>query len=146
MLMLGLVAMGLIATTVTIHAIGTVCLLSILRPRFLTPEAELSRWTALGLLISTATFLLFLHFLEILLWAIVYLRLPTGKELADLDQAIYFSSITFTTLGYGDLTIRSYWHLLTGIEAMNGILLFGWSTALLFGLSKSSGTERTPQR
>ena len=52
----------------------------------------------------------------------------------DFEAAIYFSFVTFTTLGYGDLTLSDGWRLLSGIEALNGILLDGWSTAVLFAV------------
>ena len=60
--------------------------------------------------------------------------LPGVEELTTWEDAIYFSIVTFTTLGYGDITISGGWRLLSGIEAMSGILLFGWSAALLFAL------------
>ncbi|MGW8286164.1 MAG: potassium channel family protein [Candidatus Deferrimicrobiaceae bacterium] len=68
------------------------------------------------------------------LWALTYFLLPDLGALRAFPNALYFSYITFTTLGYGDITIVSRWRLLSGVEAMNGILLFGWSTAMLFGL------------
>ena len=61
------------------------------------------------------------------------LLLPAG-ELASFGQAVYFSIVTFTTLGYGDITLSEGWRMLSGIEALNGILLIGWTTAMLFAV------------
>ncbi len=82
--------------------------------------------------------LVVLHTLEILLWAGVYRALVPVGELADLESAVYFSFVTFTTLGYGDITLSEGWRLLSGIQALNGILLVGWSTALMFAVVQKS--------
>ena len=55
-------------------------------------------------------------------------------ESEELEKAIYFSLVTFTTLGYGDITISSTNRILSGFEAMNGILLLGWTTAMMFSV------------
>jgi hypothetical protein len=51
---------------------------------------------------------------------------PAGTDL------IYFAFVNYTTLGYGDVTPVERWHLLGPMTAMNGVLLFGWSTAVIF--------------
>ena len=82
--------------------------------------------------VLSALVLLLLHFVEIVMWAVTYLLLPGLTELVSLEQALYFSFVTFTTLGYGDITLGQAWRVLSGVEATTGILLFGWSTAMLF--------------
>ena len=69
------------------------------------------------------------HVLEIWMWAVVFLL--TG-EVHNLETALYFSTVTFTTVGYGDLTLSEKWRLLGSVESANGMLLFGWSTAFIF--------------
>ena len=62
-----------------------------------------------------------------------HLLILPGGQLKTFEEATYFSVVTFTTLGYGDMTLHDHdWRLLSGIEALNGILLVGWTTALLF--------------
>ena len=74
------------------------------------------------------------HFLDIVLWAIAYRYLTEFSQLEDLETAIYFSAVTYTSLGYGDIVLTGTLRIMCGIQAMNGILLFGWSTALLFAI------------
>jgi voltage-gated potassium channel Kch len=71
------------------------------------------------------------HTVEIWLWAVLYLWIG---EFADFERALYFSTVTFTSLGYGDITLQERWQLLSGFEAANGIILFGVSTAFAFGV------------
>ncbi|MCF6224103.1 MAG: potassium channel family protein [Flavobacteriaceae bacterium] len=86
------------------------------------------------LLISTAFFLLLLHFIQSGVWAFTYYILPNITEFETFEKAMYFSLVTFTTLGYGDITISSTNRMLAGFEAINGILLIGWSTAFMFSV------------
>ena len=78
-----------------------------------------------------ALVLVFLHALEIMIWAGVFKALVPAGELADFEAALYFSFVTFTTLGYGDITLNPDWRLLASFEAANGIIMFGWTTALI---------------
>ncbi|WP_051238799.1 potassium channel family protein [Gaetbulibacter saemankumensis] len=83
------------------------------------------------------SFLLFttIHTLHALIWASFYYYIPqTSTEFSSFSESVYFSMVTFTTLGYGDITLTSHWRLLSGIEAINGILLIGWSTAMMYSL------------
>jgi len=65
---------------------------------------------------------------EAAIWASGFLL--TGA-LSGFEEALYFSLTTYTTLGYGDVVLPDQWRLLSSIEAANGIIMFGWSTALL---------------
>ena len=57
---------------------------------------------------------------------------PALTELPDLQTAFYFSMVTFTTLGYGDVVLSGDWRTLASIQAANGVIIFGWTTALIF--------------
>ncbi len=89
---------------------------------------------AIAILIRTVLILMLLHAIEIMIWAASYILLLPDGELAPFEKAVYFSFVTFTTLGYGDITLSEGWRILSGIEALNGILLVGWTTALLFAV------------
>jgi voltage-gated potassium channel len=86
------------------------------------------------LLVYTALFLLTLNFIEAIIWGFTYYLLPGITEFETLEKAIYFSLVTFTTLGYGEITISSSSRILSGFEAMNGVLLLGWTTAMMFSV------------
>ncbi len=66
---------------------------------------------------------------EIWIWGLFYLVIGV---MPDLESTLYFSTTTFTTVGYGDVVLERDWRLLSSIESLNGFLLFGWSTAFIF--------------
>ena len=126
---IGLIIIGI---TVTIQGYGTNFWLNHIENKYnkLT-DVKFNKKSA-KLLIFTAFFLLLLHFIQSGIWAFTYYLLPGITEFETLEKAIYFSFVTFTTLGYGDITISSTNRILAGFEAINGILLIGWSTAFMF--------------
>ena len=69
---------------------------------------------------------------EALIWALVYLYNPLITVLPDLETAFYFSMATFTTVGYGDIVLEGSWRMLASLQAANGMIIFGWTTALIF--------------
>jgi hypothetical protein len=66
--------------------------------------------------------------------------------LKSFEEATYFSAITFATIGYGDITLSGKWRLASAIEGVNGILLFGWTTAFLFKVSEILWFSRNAPR
>ena len=125
----------LVAATVAVHAFGTVYWIRHLARRYADPTGDFSARAALPALMWTAVVLLMLHLVEVVIWALAYLLILPGDRLASFEQAVYFSVVTFTTVGYGDITLIDHeWRLLSGIEGLNGILLVGWTTALLFAV------------
>jgi len=62
------------------------------------------------------------------LWALAYYALGVFST---LEEAVYFSLVSFTTLGYGDVLLHPEWRILGGMSAANGLLIFGLMTALL---------------
>jgi hypothetical protein len=75
-----------------------------------------------------------LHILEAFYWALLFIISPAHAGLDSFREALYFSMVTFTTLGYGDVTLNSDWQILAGVEGMVGIVVFGLTTALLFAV------------
>ena len=69
--------------------------------------------------------------IESMIWAAVYVGVGA---IPDLSEALYFSVITFTSVGYGDIVIEGDWRHLSGFEAANGTIMFGWTTALIFAV------------
>ena len=129
-----IVGFALIGVTIVIQGYGTLFWMK----RFTRYSNDHSKSTfrknRLRLIISSAFFLIFIHLIQTSLWALVYLWLPGITEFKTFEEAIYFSMVTFTTLGYGEITIASAERVLAGLEAMNGIILIGWSTAFMFAI------------
>jgi hypothetical protein len=76
---------------------------------------------------------------EIGLWGLLYWGLGL---IQGLEPSLYFSGITFTTVGYGDMTLHGCWRLLSVGEAINGVLMAGWSTAQLVYVVQRTQTLR----
>ncbi len=86
-----------------------------------------------AVIVSLLTLSMFLAIiLEAWIWALVYLYDPLITVLSNLETAMYFSMVTFTTLGYGDVVLIGQGRLLATIQAANGVIIFGWTTALIF--------------
>jgi hypothetical protein len=133
MLRISLIGAVIVALTVVIHAIGTTLWIRHIGRRYADEKFWQSRM-AIAILIRTVLVVIVLHTIEIMLWAGSYMLLTPDSDLASFEQAVYFSFVTFTTLGYGDITLSEGWRILSGIEALNGILLIGWTTAMLFSV------------
>ncbi len=124
-----LFASCLMASCVTVHAIGlTVAFRWVKRrPALMSGSFWPSTWT----LIRVAGWSVFLHLLEIAVWALFYV----WKEgMPDFTSAAYFSAVTYTTTGYGDLVLPEAWRLVGAVEALTGILMCGWSTGFFFAI------------
>ncbi|SEE72206.1 Ion channel [Rhizobiales bacterium GAS191] len=80
-------------------------------------------------MIVTVLVLMGAHICEVFVWALAYMIVHASPDGSDI---VYFAFVNYTTLGYGDITPRNDWKLLGPMTAMNGVLLFGWSTAVIF--------------
>jgi hypothetical protein len=80
-------------------------------------------------MIATVSVLMAAHVCEVIVWALAYALTDAAPAGSDL---LYFAFVNYTTLGYGDVTPVERWRLLGPMTAMNGVLLFGWSTAVIF--------------
>ncbi len=126
-----------IVITILIHGSGTTLWLRFLVRHQVDANGLLLPNRRFVLLACTAVLMILLHLLEVMLWALVY-RLVAPAELPDWETATYFSVVTFTSLGYGDITLSSQWRLLSGLQAIDGIVLLGWTTAFLFAVLQRS--------
>jgi len=113
---------------IMIHALVTVGAIGIAR----TAGLQYATWPRLHLMavmVATASALMVAHTMEVLVWALAYAMVGAAPAGSDL---IYFAFVNYTTLGYGDITPIQAWRLTGPMTTMNGILMFGWSTAVLF--------------
>ena len=146
--MLRLLAIGIAlhGITLAIHAAGSTYWIDHLVSRRADHDEHWQRGRKMWTLMSTGILLLMLHMMETLAWAITFYLLPETPNLMTFEEAVYFSLVTFTTLGYGDIVLDEKWRILSGMAALNGILLVGWSTALLFTVvQRTWRLSRTPK-
>jgi hypothetical protein len=94
------------------------------------------------LFIKLFAIILSLHLAQICVWAGFY-RLWVGLQ--DFESALYFSIVTYTTIGFGDITLPVGWRLLGGIEGITGVLSFGLSTGVIFAVASRLLTMRIEQ-
>ena len=116
------------ALCVTIHAAGLSWALR--RLRQLTDVAR-GFWPDTWLFIVLAAWIILLHLLEISVWAFFFFW---RDAIVDLQSAFYFSAVTYTTTGYGDIVLPEDWRLAGGVEALTGILMCGWSTGFFMAI------------
>lgn len=127
--------------TVGIHALGTTAWIRRLQIKSANPTFKKNFGNSLWVLCSTVTVLLMLHIVEVMVWALAYISLPDLEQINDIEEAVYFSMVTYASLGYGDIVMSNSWRLLSAIEAMTGLLIFGWSTALLYAVVQRMWSE-----
>ena len=125
------IVVAMIVTTTIIHTLVTSLQADLVHSKRVSAWYSVSSsrrllLIAIGAMLTAATL-----FLDILLWAWVYRFVGA---IQGLEASLYFSGITFTTVGYGDITLAKCWQLLSVGEAVNGVLMAGWSTALLIFL------------
>ncbi|MBI5260692.1 MAG: two pore domain potassium channel family protein [Bradyrhizobium sp.] len=106
-----------------------------------TARTVAAKWTSAttvhlaAVMMATAAVLMMAHTCEIAIWSLGYALVDATPETSD---RLYFAFVNFTTLGYGDIVPVPRWRLLGPMTAMNGVLLFGWSTAVIFEVLRST--------
>ena len=135
-----LVSIAVSFGNIAIHAIVMAAVLWVARA---ADERATSRPSLrlVAVMIATVSVLMAAHIAEVVVWSLAYMMVDLAPPGTDL---IYFAFVNYTTLGYGDVTPLERWHLLGPMTAMNGVLLFGWSTAVIFAvLQRTVITSRT---
>jgi hypothetical protein len=130
---------AVVGSTVLLHAIGLIVLSSgivTLVSMFDLGRHDLAKTLSM---LPMVLGLFVLHGAEILIWAVAFIW--TGA-LPDWETALYFSTATFSTLGFGDVVLAKNWRLFGSFEGVNGFLLIGWSTAYLISASMRHGPFR----
>ena len=122
----------MVGLTVTIHFGGLLGLLWLLRGsgHRLRPHESAAGQGAVILIVVLG--LVGIHTVEVWLYALAYIAVGA---MHDFEAALYFSTTSFTTIGYGDVVLDHKWRLVGAIEGANGLLLFGWSTAFLISVT-----------
>lgn len=133
----------LISLTSSVHILGIVGLVRIVDAWKIHQGVKHGYGVLLEVLIISVVGLFLLHTAEIWVWAAFYRFVG---EFAELHRALYFSTVTFSTLGYGDITLSDRWQLVGSFEAVNGVILFGISTAFLIAVIQKSYVEATENK
>ena len=126
-----LVSIAISVGNIAIHAIVMAGVLG--AARMVDERATTSRQSLRLIAVMTATVsvLMAAHIAEVIVWSLAYAMVEAAPSDTDL---VYFAFVNYTTLGYGDVTPLPRWNLLGPMTAMNGVLLFGWSAAVIFAI------------
>src|SRR5882757_4499960 len=129
-----LVSIAVSGCNIAIHAI---VMAAVLWAAHLADQRATSRQSLrlVAAMIATVSVLMAAHIAEVIVWSLAYMTVGAAPPGTDF---IYFAFVNYTTLGYGDVTPTERWHLLGPMTAMNGVLLFGWSTAVIFAVLRST--------
>ena len=119
----------MVLLTVGIHLVGLALLMRVLRTH--TRLFRRLQFMPLTLLLAATIGIFAIHTTEIWLFAALYLRL---QAFSDFEQALYFSTVSYASIGYGDVLMPKDWRILGAIEGAAGIIMLGWSTAFLVSL------------
>jgi hypothetical protein len=123
-----LVGAAVSACNIVIHALVMAVVLWV--TRIVGSKKTWHPWLLLiAVMIATVSVLMVAHASEVIVWSLAYAVVNAAPDDAEL---VYFAFVNYTTLGYGDITPLASWRLLGPMTAMNGVLLFGWSTAVIF--------------
>jgi len=134
-----LLAWSLMAVCVASHAIGVTLAFGRLQRLQAVPQ---QLWPRTWIFIRLGGWMILVHLVEITVWALLYVW---RGAMPDLPSALYFSAVTYTTTGYGDLVLPDEWRLVGAVEALTGILMCGWSTGFFFAVA-SRMLETTARR
>lgn len=118
----------LVILTTVVHAAAMVAAVRGLKVTHADRWVEVSHLTRVSVVAALVLIMFLASVVEAGLWAATYLVVGA---ISGLEKALYFSTVTYTTLGYGDVVMEENWRLLSSLEAANGIIMFGWTTALI---------------
>ena len=124
-----------ISVTVLIHTFGLIAVTRIMG--HMTNRFRMHGHRSRVVAMLSVVFGLFVVLtIEIWFWALVYVAINAFE---DFEHALYFSTVAFSTVGFGDIVPEFEWRLLGALEAVNGFLMIGWSTAYLIAASTRIG-------
>jgi len=138
-----LIGSATMVTCIVLQCVVVALLLFYLRNRGATRSLQASFWEAARLLTETMLILMLGNMMQVAVWACLFVHLG---EFFDFPTAYYHSIVNFSTLGYGDLVMTEKRRLLGGLEAANGILMFGLSTSALYAVVQALSQRVLGQR
>src|ERR1700722_9010094 len=128
-------AVGAIAvlSTLLIHALAVGATIYFIRREKRLGRAGTGFWIDLAIVVSVLSFAFVAHLIEMALWAELFV---VCGEFQEFGIPYYHSAVNYTTLGYGDMIMTPSWRLLGPLEAADGALMFGVSTAMIFAVTQ----------
>jgi Ion channel len=128
-----LVGVAVSVCNIGIHALVMTVVVRVARSA--TAKERSGQARLLAVMIATVSVLMLAHIAEVGVWALAYALVDAAPRGADV---LDFAFVNYTTLGYGNVTPVERWRLLGPMTAMNGVLMFGWSTAVIFEVLRRS--------
>ena len=125
------VGLGPVICTLLIHALAVNVIIGFIRFERRLGRTGASFWIDVAIVALAVSVVFVAHLLEIALWAVLFVICGEFKA---FGPAYYHSAVNYTTLGYGDVIMSPSWRLLGPLEAANGMLMFGVTTAMIFAL------------
>jgi hypothetical protein len=117
--------------TIFIHALALGATVNFVRHEQRLGRAGAGFWIDLAIVVLAISFAFVAHLIEIAVWAVLFV---ICGEFQEFGIAYYHSAVNYTTLGYGDVIMTPSWKLLGPLEAADGALMFGVSTAMIFAV------------
>ena len=137
------IAAAIVSVCLMIHLTGILLMAEWLFQWRDAIERSPSRKLFALLIVTLCGGILLLHLIQTGLWAVYYY---TQSLFSDFETSLYFSMVSFTTLGYGDVLLPKRWRLLGVVEGFSGVLLCGISTAFIFAVINAVFQTRLRQR
>ena len=134
-----LVGTGVLLGTLFCYGMATALIVHLMVRLTQTGYARLGFWKDVGVMMIISLITAAAHLVQIGLWAVA---LQMCGEISTFEKAFYCSAQNYTALGYGDIELSERWRLLGPLEAINGLLLFGLSTAVMFAVMSRLITNR----
>jgi Ion channel len=125
---------GVSIVTIVIHAVTMVAIIHAGR-RFVAGGYAWPVARVVIVMVVTVVILMLAHVAEIVIWSLAYAAVDVAPAGTDL---LYFAFVNYTTLGYGDVVPLDRWRLIGPITALNGVLMIGWSTAVIFEVLRTA--------
>jgi hypothetical protein len=119
------------ACTIVVHALALNATVNFARHERRLGHAGANFWNDVAIVAVTISFAFAAHLIEIALWALLFMMCGEFREFA---IAFDHSAVNYTSLGYGNVLMTPSWRLLGPLEAANGLLMFGVSTAMIFAV------------
>ena len=134
-----LISAGVLSCSLLCYAMTVAIIVGLVERVLRRGHGDPGFWKSVAVMTIVTLITAVAHLIQIALWALVYLLCG---EMAIFETAFYFSAQNYTALGYGDVVLSQRWRLLGPLEAINGLLLFGLSTAVMFAVLSRLITTR----